>query len=401
MEDNEKNVPFSTDEQKSERASTRDISKKWKWIRFMWLKEVLHRMINNIRKFFNSQSGDNSAWEDVKKAFRHIDPKKILLLLTTCIICIYVLTGIYVVNPGEQALVKRFGAIMNQPAGEGIHYRFPWPVEEVQKINVSEVRRADVGVSLPEHMHNEDSPEAIQLLTGDENIITSQAIVHYRVKDAAKFLYNVNVNDERLVRDSVEAALVAVMAGMSVDDVLSSGKIEAQNAIVQKTQEVLDSYDSGIQVTVFNIQAIVPPVNVAGAFRDVTTAREDKEKQINQARGYYNSVIPGARGKANQQITQAEANGIESVNTAKGEAGRFVAMLTEYQNSKAAYSKDTANDTTRYRLFLETFEKIFPKAKKFIVDSASQKINVTLIDPNLSSGILDATLQGNNFPGQE
>ncbi|MDR3164172.1 MAG: FtsH protease activity modulator HflK [Synergistaceae bacterium] len=393
MNEENKNVTIiSNDGQESDRNEARESPRKSKWSRFLRFKEFISRFMRKIRKLFDfgSKPKTNSAWEDIKKAFRHINPAKAIWLLIAGIFCVYVMTGIYVVNPGEQAVIKRFGALKDQPVGEGIHYRFPWPVDEVQKINVSEVRRADVGISLPEHMHDADSPETVQLLTGDENIIMSQAIVHYRVKDVAKFLYNVNTNDEQLVRNSVEAALVEVFANVPVDDVLSIGKVEAQNAIVQKTQDILDLYNSGIQVTVFNIQAIIPPNDVANAFRDVTTAREDKEKQINQAQGYYNSVIPGARGKANQQTAQAEANSIEAINTAKGEAGRFAAMLAEYQNNSSIYSRDT----TRYRLFLETFERIFPKAKKFIIDSENQNIDVTLIDPNLAAGVMDTALPG-------
>jgi membrane protease subunit HflK len=394
-EDENKNTVSPDNKQEPRQDTAEKLSIKSKFARFTRFKEFFSRVAANIRKLFDfsAKPKTNSAWEDVKKAFHHINPAKAVLSLIAGVLCVYVLTGIYVVNPGEQAIIKRFGAIADLPVGEGIHYRFPWPIDEVQKINVSEVRRADVGISLPEHMHSEDSPESVQLLTGDENIIMSQAIVHYQVKDAAKFLYRVNANDEQLVRNSVEAALVEVLANIPVDDVLSVGKVEAQNAIAQKTQDILDLYDSGIQVTVFNIQAIVPPNEVANAFRDVTAAREDREKQINQANGYYNSVIPGARGKANQQIAEAEAKGIEAINTATGEAGRFATMLAEYQNNGTFYSKET----TKYRLFLETFEKVFPKAKKFIVDSENQNIDITLIDPRLAAGIMDTSLPGNSL----
>ena len=183
----------------------------------------------------------------------------------------------------------------------------PYPFDEVQKVNVSEVRRADVGMSLPEHLHENDSPEAIELVTGDANIIASEAIVHYRGSDAAKFLYNVNSNDEILVRGSGEAALVKLKSRMAVDDILSTEKVQAQNFVIDTAQSILDCYESGIQLTAFNIQAIVPPGEVSEAFRDVTTAREDKERSINEANGYYNSVIPEARGKANTLVSEAEA----------------------------------------------------------------------------------------------
>ena len=289
-------------------------------------------------------------------------------------------------SPGEQAVVRRFGAVLPQTVSEGIHYRLPSPIDQVQKVNVSEVRRADIGMSLPEHVHQQgDTPQDIQLLTGDENVITSQAIVHYKVKDAAKFLYNVNGNSEQLVRYSVESALVTVMANMAVDNILSTEKVQAQNNIMQQTQETLDSYDAGIQVTAFNIQAITPPDAVAAAFLDVTTAREEREKAINEANGYYNSTIPKARAEANTVLSQAEAYKTEQINKATGEADKFLSMLQEYQNNSRIYTQDT----TKYRLLLETLEKILPKVKKYIVDSSDGSVDVKMFDPSL---ITDATI---------
>jgi membrane protease subunit HflK len=324
-----------------------------------------------------------SPSEDIRKAFNHLNPKKTVFVLLLGIFAVYMLTGIYIVDPGEQAVVRRFGAVLPQTVSEGIHYRLPFPIDQVQKVNVSEVRRADVGLNLPEHMHTDDSPEAIQLLTSDENIITSEAIVHYKVKDATQFLYSVNNNNEQLVRYSVESALVKMMSNMKVDDILSTEKVQAQNSIMQYAQDVLDDYDSGIQITAFNIQTIVPPDSVAEAFRDVTTAREDKEKEINQANGYYNSLIPEARGKAQTMLSQAEAYKVEQINRATGEAEKFLSILQEYQNNSMIYTQDT----TKYRLLLETFEKILPNVKKYIVDSSDGSIDVKLFDPTLTGGV--------------
>lgn len=325
----------------------------------------------------HSENDRVSVIEDIAKAFQHINPKKAVQALLSGFLLIYILTGIYIVTPGEQAVIKRFGRILDKPIYEGIHYRLPWPVDQVEKVNVSEVRRADVGVSLPDHIHKDDPPQNIQLLTGDENIISTEAIVHYRVKDATNYLYNVNSNDEQLVRRSVEAALVYLTASMGVDDILTTEKVKAQAMVMKKAQDILNSYNSGLQVTNFNIKAIVPPSEVANAFREVTTAKEDKEKQINQARGYYSSLIPEARGKANEQITKAASYKAEAVNRAKGDAQRFEAMLGEYQNT-------LSQDTTKYRLFQETMEKILPKAKKYIVNPSDGKINLRLFDQTTS-----------------
>jgi membrane protease subunit HflK len=340
------------------------------------IEPIISKVKNSL---FLHSSKDWSAVSDIKKAFSHLNPRKVIISLGISVLTIYLLTGIYIVNPGEQGVVRRFGSVLPQIVSEGIHYRLPYPIDQVQKVNVSEVRRADIGMNLPEHIHQkDDTPQDIQLLTGDENIIVSQAIVHYKVKDIAKYLFNVNGNSEQLVRNSVESALVNTMGKMEVDEILSSEKIKAQNMIMMQTQETLDAYDAGIQITAFNIQAITPPDDVAAAFLDVTTAKEEKEKAINEANGYYNSQIPKSRAEANSILMQAEAYKTEQINKATGEADKFISMLEEYQNNSKIYSQDT----TKYRLLLETFEKIIPKVKKYIVDSADGSVDVKMFDPN-------------------
>ena len=334
---------------------------------------------------------EGSVRNDLKNAFRHINPKKAGLGVLGGVIAVYLLSGIYVVNPGEQAVVRRFGAVLDQTVTEGLHYRLPWPIDKVQTVNVSEVRRADIGMPLPEHIHQpDDEPQAIQLLTADENIITTQAIVHYRVSNAAKFLYNVNGNSEQLVRYSVEAALVQLMASVPVDNILSTDKVAAQNGVMELAQEALDRYDAGIQITAFNIQNVVPPDPVSSAFLDVTNAMSERETSINEANGYYNSLIPQARAEANRMISNAEAYKQEQVSRATGDTEKFLSMLKEYQSNSSIYTADT----TKYRLLLETLDKILPTVKLYIVDSSDGSVDVKLFDPSISGAAITANSQG-------
>lgn len=340
------------------------------WIVRLWMKKPEASSVKN-----------SSTMNDLKNAFGHINPKKALLILALSIFAIYMLTGVYVVNPGEQAVIRRFGVLQNQTITEGLHYRLPSPIDQVQKVNVSEVRRADVGMSLPEHIHQpNEEPEAIQLLTGDENIITVQAIVHYKVSDAAKFLYNIDGNSEQLVRYCIESALVELMANVAVDDVLSTEKVAVQNDAIALAQDMLDTYDAGIQISAFNIQAITPPDAVSNAFLDVTTAKEEKETAINEANGYYNSLIPQARAEANKKIAAAEAYKEEQIAVATGDTEKFLSMLAEYQNNSAIYTEDT----TKYRLLLETLDEILPVVKLYIVDSSDGRVDVKLFDSTIS-----------------
>ncbi len=315
--------------------------------------------------------------DDIAGAFRHLRWSIIIASALLVALGGYFLTGFYTVKPGEQGVVRRFGRVI-QTVEPGAHYRLPWPVDRVEVVNVGEVRRAEIGLLLPEHGHPAFMSEKIQLLTGDENVINLEAIVHYRVKDAARYLYRINFSEERLLHNAVAAALVELIAQVGVDDILTTEKIAAQGKILWKAQKVLDDYDSGLQITAFNVKAIVPPTEVADAFRDVMTAREDKEQSINQAQGYRNSVIPEARGKAREMVAEAEGYRTEAVNQAQGNAARFDAMLAEYRKNSQIYSEDV----TRHRLSLETMEKVLPRMKKYILrdSDGKQRINLRFLN---------------------
>ncbi len=325
-----------------------------------------------------NNTSSSGVMDDLQGAFGHLKLSLIIPAILLVAIIIYVLTGIYIVNPGEQAVVKRFGRVIDV-TGEGAHYRLPWPIDSVAVVKVGEVRRADIGLVLPEHKHVAFLPEKLQIMTGDENIINVEAIVHYKIKDASRFLYQVNFSEERLLHNAVGAALVNLIGQMSVDDILTTEKVSAQAKILWEAQKVLDKYESGLQIMSFNIQAVIPPENVADAFRDVQTARVDREQVINQAKGYANSVIPAARGKASEMLRSAESFKIEAVNRATGDAQSFNAILGEYQKN----SKMFTADVTRYRLYLETMEKVMPRIKKYVVNSSSgkdDKINMRFIN---------------------
>ena len=368
--DGKEKVEKKTEKQPKKRKKKTAIEKKK-------IKIIVGKSIANIK--------NSGVLKDINSAFGHIHMKKMAIILGTGIFAVYLLTGIYVVNPGEQAVVKRFGKVIDSSVSEGIHYRLPAPIDSVQMVNIEEVRRADIGMSLPEHMHEEasESPQALQLLTGDENIVGTEAIVHYKVSDPQAFLYNVAERDEIIVRSAVEASLVQVISGIAVDDILGTQKVQAQNDVIKYAQEILNEYNAGILITAFNIQSIVPPEAVSDAFLDVTTAKEGKETAINNANGYYSSLIPEARGQASSVISVAEGYKTQAINQAQGDAAKFEQMLAEYQKNSQIYSEDT----TKYRLFLETMDKILPNVKKYIVNSKDGSIDVKLLDPELNNGM--------------
>lgn len=208
-----------------------------------------------------------------------------------------------------------------------------------------------------------------QFLTGDENILEIKTNIQYRVKDASDYLFNVN-NPDSLVPDVARTTTTEIFGRTQVDDLLTVAKSRIQKVIAHEAQKMLDEYRSGLYILNVNLQEVNPPKEVAQAFRDVASAKEEREERINKAQGYWNAVIPEARGRAHKTISEAEGYKEEVINVARGDAEKFSAMLREYRRAK---------HVTEYRLYLETIEKILAKAKKFVIDSKKERVNLKFV----------------------
>ncbi len=206
------------------------------------------------------------------------------------------------------------------------------------------------------------------MLTGDENLIKVNVAAHYQVKDASDFLFNPE-DPEKLVRDATRSALRQVVGEMKIDSVLTTTK---SHVVLEKTkvlsQSSLDGWDSGIRVVGVQLLQADPPAEVMEAFRDVASAREDRETYINEAYGYRNTIIPEARGNAEQIVMEAEGFRAERANYALGEASRFLKKHEEHER---------AREVTETRLHLETMEKALPPVEKI------------LINPEVKQGVMD------------
>lgn len=317
-----------------------------------------------LKRLFSAGDGnDGSAFKDIRQAFANWNLRKTASWTALLLVLGYGFSGIYVVNPGEQAVVKLFGKAIGKKITEGLHYRLPWPMQTVDVVNVSTIRREEMGMLLPEHASIHPAPGAVQFLSGDNNIIDIQGVIQYRVKDARAYLYNVKVRDYQLINQTVRSAITQIGGGMGVDDILTIGKERMQELIRLNAQELLDRYTSGLQLVGINLNKVYPPEEVADAFRDVSNAKQDREKTVNDAWGYYNSLLPQARGDADRLIREAEAYKIAAVNEARGQADRFEQMLAEYEKDRKKFTADV----TRTRLYLESMEKVLAKVKKVVV----------------------------------
>ena len=195
------------------------------------------------------------------------------------------------------------------------------------------------------------------MLTGDENIVDAEMIVQYKIKDPVEYLFNI-VLPELTVRQAAEASLRTVVGRNRIDETLTTGKFAIQEETKLQLQSILDKYESGIHIVAVQLQDVSPPKEVIGAFKDVASAKEDKNRMINQAEGYRNDVIPKARGEAEAMIRDAEGFRDSRIKRAEGDAAKFTTILKEYNKAKSITEK---------RLYLETMEKVLPDIEKIIV----------------------------------
>ena len=287
---------------------------------------------------------------------------KIVVWSLAAVIGLWLLSGIYIVNPDEVGVVMRFGKY-NRTVEPGPHYALPMPIETVFKPQVSRVLRAEIsGGSRLVRRGGDPVVNGIDMLTGDENIVNVQFSVQYRIKDPVLYLFNV-LNPTEMVRSAAEAAMREVIGNNRIEAVITDGKLQIQNDAAVLLQSLLDSYGAGINVIAVQFQGVVPPPEVSAAFNDVTNARENKNRFINQAEAYRNELLPKARGEAAAILNEANAYKATRVNRAQGDAARFEALLEQYRQSPKV---------TEQRLYYEAMETILRNATdKVLLDAGA------------------------------
>jgi modulator of FtsH protease HflK len=291
------------------------------------------------------------------------DVKKPITLFIIGAIAVWALSGFYRVGADEQGVVLRFGKYTNmtQP---GLNYHLPFPIESVMTPKVSKVNRIDVGF----RSSNEgsrgvigDIKEESAMLTGDENIVDINYSVFWVIGDASKYLFNIQ-DPIGTIKSVAETAMREVIARKKIQTILTQGRAEIEIEVQKIMQQILDSYNSGVNITQIQAQKSDPPAQVIDSFRDVQAAKADKERAQNEAEAYANDVIPRARGEAAKIVQEAEGYKKEVVAQAEGEASRFIAIYNEYAKAK---------NVTQERMYLETMEKVLSGVNKIIIDKQS------------------------------
>jgi membrane protease subunit HflK len=282
------------------------------------------------------------------------------LLLATVIL---LATSVFTIQPEEVGVVLRFGKY-HKTADPGLNFKLPAPIDQVLKVPVQRQLKQEFGfrtvnADVRTRYSERDFDVESLMLTGDLNVATVEWIAQYRVADPYKFLFRVR-KVEKTFRDMNEAVMRAVVGDRSVDEVITVGRLQIEDEVKVKLQELCERYETGIVVDQIVLQNVNPPDPVKPSFNEVNQAEQDRERSINDARGEYNRVIPRARGEAKQVIEQARGYAIDRVNRAKGDAVLFEEVYAAYRR---------APEVTRRRIYLETMGTIYPAVqRKLLLD---------------------------------
>jgi membrane protease subunit HflK len=277
-------------------------------------------------------------------------------LIIAALLIFLVWQSVFIVAPDEEGVVKRFGVPV-RAVEPGPHFKIPL-VETVLQPKVAKLYRVEVGFRTNQQGRQQMVPQEALMLTGDMNILAIEFIVQYKIKEARNFLFNV-ADIHETIGKAAEASMREVVGKSKIDEALTTGKAAIQQDTMTLLQTILDQYHSGVQIAAVQLQDVDPPEAVAAAFKDVTNAKEDREKLINQAQGYRNDIIPRAKGEAAELVNRARGFAQARVNRAQGETNRFLATLKEYNQAKDVISK---------RIYIETLEEILPNMEKIIID---------------------------------
>ena len=265
-------------------------------------------------------------------------------LIAVVAIAIWVFSGFYTIGEAEKGVVLRLGKY-DHIVDPGLNWRARF-VDEVTPVNVQAIRALRASGTM---------------LTKDENVVTVEMGVQYRVSDPYKYLFRVTSADDSL-RQATDSALRAVIGDSLMDAILTSGRQQIRQSTQETLNRIIDNYDMGLIIVDVNFQSSRPPEQVKDAFDDAIAAREDEERFIREAEAYKNEILPKATGRAERLKKEAQGYTERTVNEALGQVAQFEKLLPEY---------NAAPDVTRDRLYLDAMEEVYSSTSKVLIDSES------------------------------
>jgi len=312
------------------------------------LDQILKSLRDRLNGLFGGSGGGGESGSGGTKVNRLG-----LVLIVAVAVLLWLLSGFYIVQQSERGVILHFGK-KAEPTGPGLHWRWPYPVERVEKVNVDQVSTLWIGRRSEKNSGGDNG----YMLTEDENIIVVEFSVQYKVSDASDYLFNVR-DPVSTITQATESAAREVVGKSKLDFVMTDGQLEVAERARVLLQEILDRYKTGIKIVKVQMQKASPPEEVKAAFEDVVKAREDEQRLKNEAEAYANDIIPRARGAAARMIQEAQGYKVSVTARAEGDARRFSLVVNEYVK---------APGVTRDRLYIETMEQVLSSTTKILVD---------------------------------
>ena len=324
---------------------------------------------------------DDVDWDALRRY-----QKLIYLVPLIALVAFGALTSYYIVQPEEEAVIKRFGRVVAQKE-PGLHFKLPFGIDTAQMVPTARVLKQEFGFRTvgidgrtnyrKDQQHRDES----LMLTGDLKVIDVEWVVQYRVSDPDKFLHQVREPEETL-RDISESVMRRIVGNSLGSDVLTEKRVEVATTSRIELQKAMDYFDLGIQISTIELQDVTPTGPVKPAFNEVNQAEQERERYINEAEKRRNQVIPRAEGEARQVIAEAQGYAAKRVNDAKGEAERFTAVYEAYRK---------APEVTRQRMYLEMIDKVLPQAGRIFIMDENQTAPLPLLNLGETPVSLPAT----------
>lgn len=288
---------------------------------------------------------------------------KMIGLGAVLVLALWAVSGFYIVRPGEQAVIQRFGAWSHTQTESGLGYHLPAPIETVAKVNVNEIRLMNMGftetITHTGIGARRDIPEESLMLTSDRNIVDLNLVIQWNIKSAEDYLFEV-FDQEQTIKKVAESAIREIVGQTDMFQIITSKRKEVADRTKDILQQNLDEYKSGVNITQVLIEKAEVHPDVQAAFQDVQSAKQDAEDVQNRAEAYRQDILPKARGQAIQLMQEAEAYQQGNIARATGDAQRFNSVYEAYLTGK---------DVTKERMYIETMESVLKNASKIILDN--------------------------------
>jgi membrane protease subunit HflK len=349
--------------------------------------EIVAALINKLQDFFSNKKKPAPPQDGQGPATPPTSPFASIAKILAVLLVIMVVQGVYSsffkIAPSEVGVILRLGEY-SRTTSSGLHFKIPF-IDHLYKVDVEKIRKEEFGfrsripgsrTSFDQQRYDMES----LMLTADKNVINVAWIVQYRVQDAYTYLFKVK-DVRQAIRDLSESVTRRVVGNMDFDYVLSNRDLLAASVKLELQDELNGLFPDklpGVNIGTVQFQDINPPDTVKPAFNEVNEADQDMKRLVNEAQETYNRVIPKARGSAKKIIEQAYGYKAQRINNAKGETGRFLDILKEYNN---------APDVTRRRMYLETMTQVLPNVQSIYVIDKDQQSPLPLLNITSRDGL--------------